>query len=167
MLTRPGPGSYGYNALPEYMDVDCVVTLAAGASCVRGQVLCRNVTQLPSSAGADPVILPNATGAGPVYGVYQGPTFTNTTTAAQTYPIIVRAWGQGVVNADGTTAAVTVGGALEVLTTSANAQATADSPVPGTYVGYALATGAITGVGATLIASGGPASVVNCAIDCV
>lgn len=167
MLTRPGPGSYGYNALPEYMDVDCVVTIAAGATMPKGQVLCRNVTLLPSSAGADPVVFAGNASAGPVYAVYQGNPITNGGTTAQTYPIIARAWGQGVVQASGTTAAVVVGGVLEVIAGNQYAQTAAAAPEAGTYVGYALATGTVTAVGGTLIASAGAAAPVNCAIDCV
>lgn len=166
MLTRPGPGSYGYNALPEYIVLDCVVTVAAGATLATGQVLSRNVTALPSSAGADMVVFAGNASAGPVYGAYQGPPITNGSTTAQTYPIVVTAFGQGKVLASGTTAAVLVGSVLGTIAGNANAQTEAD-PVPGTYVGYALATGAITAVGATLIASAGAASVINCAIDCI
>lgn len=167
MLTRPGPGSYGYNALPEYMDVDCVVTVAAGATLATGQVLMRDVTQLPSSAGADMVVFGTSANAGPVYAVYQGPPITNNSTTAQTYPIIARAWGQGVVQASGVTAAVVVGGVLEMIAGNANAQTAAESPELGTYVGYALATGAVTTVGGTLIPSGSTVAAINCAIDCV
>ena len=167
MLTRPGPGSYGYNALPEYMDVDCVVTIAAGATMPQGQVLCRNVTALPSSAGADMVVFAGNASAGPVYAVYQGPAITNASTAPETYPIIARAWGQGKVLASGTAAAVVVGGVLEVIAGNQYAQTASTAPEAGLYVGYALATGAITAVGATLIASAGAASAINCAIDCV
>jgi hypothetical protein len=155
MLFRVGPGSSGYNWYPEYIDWDCVLTLAAGATCAQGQAVCRNVSQPPSDAGADPVVLPTATGAGPVYGVYQGSTFTNSTTTPQTYQITVRKSGQGVVNATG----ATVGGALA--NTGALQVGAAPDPVePGTMVGVALATGTATAPGAAI-----PAGLAACAIS--
>ena len=104
MLTTPVGTSQGYNFQPEFMDVYCVLSLANGAACVQGQVLKRDLTAVPNAAGADKVLLPNAANAGgatqgQVYGVYQGSSFTNSSGATATYQILVRVYGQGVVNA--------------------------------------------------------------------
>jgi hypothetical protein len=160
MLFRVGPGSSGYNWFPEYLDWDCVLTLTSGQTCVRGQVLCRNVSAVPSDTGADMVVLPNNAAAGPVYGVYQGPTLSVPATPAgvtQTFQIIVRVKGQGVVSA----AASTVGGLLAnsgALQPAVPADAT--EVEPGTFVGTSLATGTATAPGAAI-----PAGLQACAIS--
>ena len=159
MLFRVGPGSSGYNWFPEYIDWDCVLTLAGGAGCPQGQVLCRDVTQVPSNAGADMVVLPTSPNAGPVYGVYQGPAITNPAgQPTQTYQIIVRIKGQGVLSAS----ASTVGAQMinTAGTLPAGVAPTPEEIVPGTFVGTALATGTATAPGAAI-----PAGLQACAIS--
>lgn len=158
MLFRVGPGSSGYNWFPEYIDWDCVLTLTSGQVCAQGQVLCRNVSAVASDSGADMVVLPNNAAAGPVYGVYQGPTISVPATPAgvtQTFQIIVRIKGQGVVNGG----ASTVGGALA--NSGALQPGVAPDPVePGTFVGVTLATGSAIAPGAAV-----PAGLQACAIS--
>lgn len=153
MLTRVGPGNAGYNFQPEFMDWDCVVTLAASGTLNTGQSVCRDVTAFPSSTGADAVVLPTNANAGTVYGVYQGPPITNpSSTATLSVPITVRQRGYGVVYAAAVTAgtAVTVGGLLQMVNTN-NSTLQATTPTAGNYVGTALATGAVTTKGASII----------------
>src|SRR5215469_11472757 len=143
MLTRVGPGNAGYSFQPEFIDIDCVVEPAPGATCNQGQVLCRDVTAFPSAKGADMVVLSTDPLAQPsVYGVYQGPTFVNTGAARANFPILVRKFGMGVVSAAGVGAAVNVGSNLII----AAAQVSA---IPGVAalnvnVGFAVATGGVT-----------------------
>lgn len=159
MLFRVGPGSSGYNWFPEYIDWDCVLTLTSGQTCPQGQVLCRNVSAVPSDAGADMVVLPTNAAAGPVYGVYQGPTITGPPAAppgvSQAYQIVVRIKGQGVVNGG----ASTVGGAL-ANSGSLQPGVAPDPALPGTLVGTTLATGTATAPGAAV-----PAGLQACAIS--
>jgi hypothetical protein len=191
MLTRAGAGQSGFSELPEYVDLDCVVSLPPGESLFRGQIVCRDNTQMQSPYGADIVILPANYNAGPAYGVYQLPrTITNDTAQVIRRPIIVRAWGQGVVIADGSSGQIAVGD--PVITppgSGARTQgawglgiwgqflwgqswgnnATAIGPggisVVGSYIGRALATGyAGEPIGYVLIPNLGPAALINVAI---
>lgn len=167
MLFRVGPGSYGYNFKTEYMDVDCVLTLANGATCAQGQVLLKDCTQIPSSAGADMVVLPtNANGTTP-YGVYvQAAAITNNTGASATYPIVVRKWGWGVVFCSGAGGAVNVDSPLIV--NNSQLGAIAGTAAINANVGMALATGAVTTKGSQIIATGGGnTQLVNCQINCL
>lgn len=153
MLTRVGPGNSGYNYSPEFMDWECVVTLPASGVLQQGGAVCRDVTVFPSSTGADKVVLPSNANAGTVYGIYQGPTITNpSSTAAASYPITVRQRGYGQVYAAAVAAgtAVTVGGLLQMVNTN-NSVLQATTPTAGNYVGTALATGAVTTKGASII----------------
>lgn len=154
MLQRVGPGSYGYNFQPEFQDIDCILTLANGATCAQGQPVKRDLTATPNSAGADKVLLPTAANAGSatqgqLYGVYQGAGFTNNTGASATYPITVRVFGQGVVQA---TAGVNllVGNPVICANTLTATGAAAGAQPSGGSVGIALATGAANTPGATL-----------------
>ena len=165
MLFRVGPGNAGYNFQPEFIDLDCVLELAAGAVCAQGQPVARDVTAFPSVKGADMVVLPTDPLAVPtIYGVYQGPAFTNSSGARANYPIQVRSVGQGVVSASGATAAVNVGSNLII--NAANLAAQAAAAAMGVNVGLALASGSVTAKGAQLIASAGAATLINAAIRC-
>jgi len=164
MLTRVGPGSSGYNYQPEFADIDCVLTLANNATCAQGQVLLRDCTKIPGSAGADMVVLPTNTNGVTPYGVYQGAAFTNTSGASATYQITVRKWGQGVVLAQGAGGAVNVDSPLIV--NNSQLGAIAGSAALNANVGMALATGATTTKGSQLIANLGAAALVNAHIDC-
>ena len=166
----------GPNASGEYFDVGCVLSLANGATCAQGQVLCVDVTkkvgqspvETANSGFADQVVLPSSGNAGPVYGVYQGAAFTNNTGSTQNYIIDVRQEGAGVVSAEAKTAgtAVTVGGAL--ILNGTDAFPIQGSAALGVRVGYATATGAVSTKGATIIAvpgSGTTVTVINAYIQ--
>jgi len=153
----------GYNFQPEFIDMYCVLTLANSATCAQGQVLVRDVTKIAGTAGADMVVLPTSANGGPVYGVYQGPSFTNSSGASATYPITVRVFGIGVVSASGQApAAVNVGDNLIV--NSSQLASIKGTAAISSQVGVALATGAVTSKGAQLIASGANFLLVNAAI---
>jgi len=165
MLTTPVGTSQGYNYQPEFMDMYVQLTLANGASCVTGQGVKRDLTQLASAAGADRVVLPTVTASGgsatqgQVVGVYQGPSFTNNSGASAIYPITVRTFGLGVVNA--TSGANLAVGLPVIWTTGATAVGAAAGAQPsGSSVGIALPTGANITPGA-LLSTG----LINCAIN--
>jgi hypothetical protein len=168
MLTRVGPGNSGYNYLPEYMDFDCTMHLAANATLEQGQALFRDVTAVPSSAGADTVVLPNDAKAGSTFGVYQGPAIVNPHgDGPLKVALQVRRYGFGVVTVHAPAKEVRVGSHLAK---GAGIQAVALDPVDafvkGQHIGTAVTTGAHNAVGDVLLALDGPAKVVNCLIDC-
>lgn len=166
MRFRVGPGNSGYNFQPEFMDFDCTITLANGATCAKGQVVCRDLTQIAGTAGADMVVLPTSANAGKPYGVHQGPSFTNNTGATATYVLnTVRRKGYGLVLGSGAGGAVLVGSAL--IENSSQLGAILGTAAINANVGQALATGSNTTVGASLIANGGGnTAVINADIDC-
>lgn len=163
MITKIGNANLtGPNASGEYIYKSAVLSLANAAVCAQGQVLCidttKKVGQSPAetanSGFGDQVVLPTATGAGKVFGVYQGPTITNSTGATQNYEVSLLVKGAGVVLAQAKTAgtAVTVGGILALDSTPTLypiQNATFDYQ---RTVGMATATGAVVTSGATIIA---------------
>lgn len=166
----------GPNASGEYFDVACILTLANNATCAQGQVLCVDVTakvgrspvESANSGLADQVVLPSAASAGPIFGVYQGAAFTNSTGATQTYIIEARQEGAGVVSAESKTAgaAVNVGSAL--ILNGTDAFPIAGTAALGVKVGTATATGAVTAKGSAIIAipgSGTTVAVINAYIQ--
>lgn len=145
----------GPNAAWDTSDTFCQITIAAAGTLQQGMPVLLLVSSLGPNATTpvcEQVVKANGTGAGPVFGVYQGPNITNGSSAAVTYTIQVRTSGYGVVYAGAVAAgtAVTVGGSLVV--TSANPFATEGSATIFATVGVALATGAVTAPGASLIA---------------
>jgi hypothetical protein len=159
------PSGFNYQADAAYVDV--VVQLASGAVCTTGQVLCRDVTNIPSATAADQCVLPTSANAGPVMGAYQGPAITNSTGATATYTIQLQVggWGSVFAGTNATPTRVTVGSNLVV--TSSNLYATVGAYAVNTEIGVALATGTNTAVGANLTgASSGNTAVVNCYINC-
>lgn len=160
----------GFNYAPDIITSVVTYTIPASGTLLTGQPLCRDVTQIPSSAGADICVLPNNANAGTCIGVYQGPNITNpSSTATLVVDIEVITDGWGVVLAGAATAgvAVTVGGALVVASSQSVALQSA-SPTFQTYIGQAVATGAVTAKGATIIAvpgSGITTQLVNAQIN--
>lgn len=157
----------GFNFTPD-IDVTVVtITLANGASLLQGQVVCRDMTQIPSAAGADIAVKPSSTNAGFPIGVYQGATITNNTGVSQTYDLEVQVWGWGVVSAQ-----AKFGGVAVKVGDSLILNGTDDAPISGTAalnvkIGQAVATGAVTAKAATIITvpgSGATVALVNCFI---
>jgi len=144
----------GFNYDPDVMDTEVVYTLAASETLVQGQVLCRDMTAIPSATvGADPCVLPTSANAGAVMGVYQGAAITNPSSTATLQVVLkLRTWGYGVVFAgtNATPTRVTVGGNLGFTGPSGLKYATATTFTIGYQVGMALATGANTAAGANL-----------------
>lgn len=194
MLKRIGAGQGGFSDLPEYVDLDCVVRLSPGEFCFQGQILCRDLTQTVGPYGADILVLPTHVTSGPSYGVYQIADAISNLTALDTYtPTVVRAYGQGVVIADGSNGAINVGSPLltppgggaksqgawglgiwgefdwgTAWGNNATAIPSAGTITVGAYVGNALATGtAGQPPGYQLIANQGAAAVVNVAIQMI
>lgn len=164
MLSRPGPGSHGYNFQTEFIDFDCMLQVNAGVTVPRGATVCRDVTAISDSSGADHCLLPNHAAAGPPYGVYQGAPFTNHSTVVVNYPIVVRAIGYGVVLAAAPTIAVIVGGNLGISGNGEFPEQEATVPSNGNYIGVPLATGIVTTKNGILIPIAGPNALVNCDI---
>lgn len=171
-------------AMCEYEDWGCTVVIPASGSIPQGSVLYRDSTALVGESGqmgtsapatlSDICVLGNSANAAagsPAYGVYQGPTITNpSSTATLTVTILVRRRGQGVVLATAKTAgtAVTVNGSLigEPGTDQFTLQGAA---ALNKTIGVAAATGAVTALGASLIAvpgSGQTNTLINAFIDC-
>lgn len=192
MLKRVGAGGPGYDILPEYLDFDCVLLLQPNEYCFQGQIVCRNVTTSVGVNGADIVVLPAHLSAGPAYGVYQQPNPISNQTSQPIYkPIIVRAWGQGVVIADGSSGQIAVGDPIitppgggaktsgawgvgvwgeflwaQSWGNNATAIAPGGTTYPGAFIGNALTTGTPgLPVGTVLIPDQGPAAVLNAAIS--
>lgn len=165
MYVRPGPGTHGYNALPEFIDKDCVVRLPNGTQLLPGHPLFRELTAFPSTTGADMVVLGSANAPGRLYGLYQGPRYTNNTGGIESKVIQARVRGLGIAFCR-TPLAVTVGGSLAALGAGiVECEQTATPAANGSYVGVATATGPVTAVGATILPKGAPALYVNCAIS--
>lgn len=191
MLKRVGAGQSGFTVLPEYVDLDCVLMLDPGETCWRGQIVCRDITQTISPFGADVVILPAHLNAGPAYGVYQhADPITNQTEQEIYVPIVVRAWGYGVVIADGSNGQIAVGDPMltppgggaktsgawgqgvwneflwgQAWGNNAMALGALGTTVVGSYIGDALATGtAGQPPGTVLIPDQGAAALVQVAI---
>jgi len=104
-------------------------------------------TQVTNLDLIETVVLPTSANAGPLVGVYQGPTITNPATAATAFfPIDLRVMGYGLVLAGALTAGVAVAtnGQLVITTfpSAANAFATQVAKAaiaPGTNVGICTA----------------------------
>lgn len=184
MLFQPGAASssgfsvsgVGVTAVgPEFIDRTCVTVIATSTTLATGQVLCYDATNLPSSAGADKVVLPTSANAGRVYGVYQGPPIVNgSSTATLTVTVMARTSGYGGVLAQVTSSstgstAITVGAYLIIGANGTTLpDAYAGSAAAGVTVGMALATGTHTSYGATILAASTAATlVVNCLITCL
>lgn len=151
----------GFNATPDIETTVVTLTVANGTTIAAGQVLCRDVTQIPGSAGADIVVLPSSGNAGIPIAVYQGPAFTNNTGAAATYDVEAQTWGWGIVSAEAKTGgtAVKVGDTL-ILNGTDNAPISGSAALNVT-IGQVLATGGVTAKGATVITVPGSGSTVQ------
>lgn len=163
MITKLGSANLtGPNASGEYIYKAAILTLAAAAVCAQGQVLCidttKKVGQSPAetanSGFGDQIVLPTATGAGKVFGVYQGATITNSAAVAQTYEVQVLVKGAGVVLAQAKAAgtAVVVGGILALDSTPTLYPIQNSTFDFQRTLGMATATGAVVTSGATIIA---------------
>lgn len=156
----------GFNFKPDVEFINCTVTLAAAAVCATGQALCRDVTSIPSTTGADACVLPTATGAGPLMGVYQGATITNSTAAPVTYTIQLQilGWGQVFAGTNASVVRVAVGSNLVI--TTATLYATVGTYTVNNQIGVATATGAAVNVGTNITgASAGNTALVNAFIN--
>ncbi len=161
----------------EFIDWVASITLANGASLLTGQTVIRDVTQISGAPGevgtsaqasnSDIVVVPVAgTGANaPAFGVYQGPAITNNTGAAQTYTLLFRRQGYGVVLASAKLAGVAVKVGDSLITESGtDSLVISGAAVLNKTVGTAMATGAVTAYGASIIAvpgSGATTTLIN------
>lgn len=166
----------GPNASGEYYYKGCVLTLANGATCAAGQVVCIDMTakvgkspaETANSGYGDQVVLPSSANAGRVYGVYQGSAFTNNSGASQTYELQVLTEGAGVVSAQAKTAGAAVNVGSNLILNGTDQYPIAGSAALGVSVGQATATGAVTAKGAAIITvpgSGATVTLINAYIQ--
>ncbi len=161
----------GPNAAWDTADTFCQITLADTAVLAQGDPVSLYTGSLGPNAAVpvcEQVVLATATGAGPVFGVYQGATITNSTGASKTYTIQVRRSGYGVVNATAVTAGTAVNVGSNLIVSSAQIPAIAGTAAPFVTVGVALATGTSVAPGTALIpvpGSGSTTVLVNAYID--
>jgi hypothetical protein len=144
------------------------VTLANAATLLQGQVLCKDVTKVqganfstPANSLCDQLVKPSSANAGLIFGVYQGPTITNSTGSTQTYTIDCLQHGYGLVSAQ-----AKFGGVAVKVGDSLILNGTDDAPISGTAalnltVGMAVATAAVTAKAATIIATPGSGATVQ------
>jgi hypothetical protein len=167
MLFQTGQAAAGAPfAESEYVDFSAQITLAAGDSLLTGQVVCRDVTQVVGVAGQvgtsatsslpDVVVFPSNANAGRTYGVYQGPTVANSSSAAITFVTTFRRKGIGVVLATGVSGgtAVTVGATLVAQPASSD-EVIVGSFATGKLVGMAVATAINTQLRAAVAGAAG------------
>jgi hypothetical protein len=163
-----GTGNAGVGppfAETEFVDWVGTITLANGVTFAQGQTVFRDATQIAGAPGtvgtsaqaslSDIVIMGNSANAAAtscIYGVYQGPAFTNSTGQPVTYTLLFRRQGYGVVLATAKTAgtAVTVGGVL-IGEPGTDQYVLQGAAAYNKTVGTAQATGAAVTNGATII----------------
>lgn len=166
MPTLSGPGNAAVGAPfaeTEFIDYVASITLANGASLPQGSTVYRDVTQICGAPGqvgtsstasnSDIVVLGSSANAGRAYGVYQGQTITNNSGATQTYVLLFRKVGYGLVYATAKAAgtAITVGANL-IGEPTTDQYVIAGAFATGKEIGMALATGSATAPGASIIA---------------
>lgn len=152
-------GIGGLNAATEQFDRAGIFSIAAGAKLLKGQPLCRDISQLqgfastsaggspaanvPASGGqGDMLVLPTSANAGACFGVYQGETIDNTAgTAALVVVARCRHTGYGYVLAGALAAgtAINVGTIIAEVPTQTFAVADPGSGTR-TQLGVVLAT---------------------------
>lgn len=160
MRFRVGPGSGGYNYLPEFIDLDCTVTIPASGTLNQGQPVFYSMINIPSTAGADKVLPAPSANNAQVAGIYLGATVTNpSSTATLTQAISIRAYGYAQiyaqVTASGTgSSAIVVGSNLIAAPNTAGlVGAYAGTAGFSVQVGIAYATGSALTAGATIMAA--------------
>lgn len=137
------------------------ITLAPGATLITGQILCYDVTNIPSSATADNFVKPSAAVASTLsVGVFQDKTITNAAAFSQQYlvTVLIRGYGQVYVGAAAGGTAVTVGGSLIMAILTTVDYAVQGAGASNRTIGTACATGAATAFGASLVAVPGTAT---------
>jgi hypothetical protein len=148
----------------EYIDFAAFVTLANGTTLNPGQVVHRDVTQVvntqsgtgSTSSVSDMTVLASSANAGSIYGVYQGPAVANASGGSLVYgPFLFRRIGAGLVRVGvptSTGTAVKVGDYLVMAQPSGAEYAVSAAATITHTVGQAIATGAVTAIGSTIVA---------------
>lgn len=144
----------GLNAGVQGDDIQVGISLANNAVLAQGTPLCRDLTQLPGGYAPQDVnpsrlfqnarvsdrgVLATSANAGDLLGLYQGPSYTNTTGAAQIYVATCKFQGLGRVLAGAIAAgtAITIGAKLVI--SSSNIFATVGTRAFGTAIGQVAA----------------------------